>query len=115
MKKSIYTLLFSVALSTLSTAQLQTPKASPLAKFEQRVGLTDIKIEYSRPSKNERVIFGNVVPFEEIWRTGANENTKFTTSDFLIFGTDTLKAGTYAIYTKPSKESWEIIFYIKNF
>ena len=114
MKKILFTLASSFVLTMTLNAQLQTPKASPIAKFEQRVGLTDIKIEYSRPSKNERVIFGNVVPFDEIWRTGANENTKFTTSDFLIFGTDTLKAGTYAIYTKPSKESWEIIFYTET-
>ena len=111
MKKTLFTLASSFVLTMTSIAQLQTPKASPLAKFEQRVGLTDIKVEYSRPSKNERVVFGNVVPFDEIWRTGANENTKFTTSDFLVFGTDTLKAGTYAIYTKPSKENWEILFY----
>ena len=111
MKKILFTIGSSFVLTMTSTAQLQTPKASPIAKFEQRVGLTDIKIEYSRPSKNERIIFGNVVPFDEIWRTGANENTKFTTSDFLVFGTDTLKAGSYAIYTKPSKENWEILFY----
>lgn len=114
MKKILFTIASSVVLTMTSTAQLQTPKASPVAKFEQRVGLTDIKIEYSRPSKNQRVVFGNVVPFDEIWRTGANENTKFTTSDFLVFGTDTLKAGTYAIYTKPSKESWEILFYTET-
>ena len=114
MKKILFTIASSVVLTMTSTAQLQTPKASPVSKFEQRVGLTDIKIEYSRPSKNERVVFGNVVPFDEIWRTGANENTKFTTSDFLVFGTDTLKAGTYAIYTKPSKESWEILFYTET-
>ena len=111
MKKIIYTLISTVIITVSSTAQLQTPKASPLAKIEQKVGLTDIKIEYSRPSKNERTVFGNVVAFDEIWRTGANENTKFTTSDFLVFGTDTLKAGSYAIYTKPSKENWEILFY----
>lgn len=111
MKKLIYTITFSVATVLSTTAQLQTPKASPLAKLEQKVGVTDIKIDYSRPSKNDRIVFGNVVPFDEIWRTGANENTKFTTSDFLIFGKDTLKAGTYALYTKPGKEKWEIIFY----
>ena len=114
MKKTLYTFVLSFVLAMSSIAQLQTPKASPLAKFEQRVGLTDIKVEYSRPSKNERVVFGNVVPFDEIWRTGANENTKFTTSDFLVFGTDTLKAGTYAIYTKPSKDNWEIFFYTET-
>lgn len=110
MKKIVVSLTFLICLSTFF-AQLQTPKASPKAKMEQRVGLTDITIEYSRPSKNNRTIFGDVVPFDEVWRTGANENTKLTTSDALIFGKDTLKAGTYAIFTKPSKESWELYFY----
>jgi len=114
MKKTIITIASSFVLTVTSLAQLQTPKASPFNRFEQRIGLTDIKVEYSRPSKNERVVFGNIVPFDEIWRTGANENTKFSTSDFLVFGSDTLKAGTYAIFTKPSKESWEIIFYTET-
>lgn len=102
---------FIAGLTISAVAQLQTPKASPLAKLEQRVGLTDIKIEYSRPGKNNRVVFGDVVPFNEVWRTGANENTKITTSDALIFGKDTLKPGTYAIFTKPAADSWELIFY----
>lgn len=92
------------------TAQI-APQASPLGKIEQRVGLTDVSISYSRPSKKEREIFGALVPFGEIWRTGANENTKFTNSDVLVFGKDTLKPGTYALYTKPGKDTWEIIFY----
>jgi tetratricopeptide (TPR) repeat protein len=64
--------------------------------------------------KNNRVVFGEVVPFNEIWRTGANENTKFTCSDALVFGTDTLRAGTYALFTKPSASNWEIYFYTET-
>jgi tetratricopeptide (TPR) repeat protein len=109
MKKIVVFLV--LALSFMSTAQIQRPMASPLAKVEQKVGLTDIKIEYFRPSKNNRTIFGDVVPFGEMWRTGANENTKFTTPDPLVFGKDTLKAGTYAIFTTPNKDNWEVIFY----
>ena len=109
--KIIASTLFLLICSSNFFAQLQTPKASPKAKMEQRIGLTDITIEYSRPSKSKRTIFGDVVPFNEIWRTGANENTKITTSDVLIFGKDTLKAGTYAIFTKPTKEAWEVLFY----
>lgn len=112
MKKSLIVLMLSVTSSYFS--QLQTPKASPLGKLEQKVGLTDIKIEYSRPGKNNRTVFGDVVPLNEIWRTGANENTKITTSESLIFGTDTLKAGTYAIYTKPAQEAWEVYFYSES-
>jgi len=111
MRRSITSIALILCLSLNVGAQLQTPKASPVAKLEQRVGLTDIKIEYSRPSKNSRTVFGEVVPFNEIWRTGANENTKITTSDVVIFGKDTLKSGTYAIFTKPAVDSWELIFY----
>jgi hypothetical protein len=94
-----------------SNAQITTPKASPLAKIEQKVGLADISISYSRPGKKDRIVFGEVVPYNEIWRLGANENTKITSSESLIFGKDTLKAGTYAIFVKPTKENWEIYFY----
>jgi hypothetical protein len=111
MKKTLTSIALILGLTLSAGAQLQTPKASPLAKLEQRVGLTDIKIEYSRPGKNNRTVFGDVVPFNEVWRTGANENTKITTSDALIFGKDTLKPGTYAIFTKPAADSWELIFY----
>jgi tetratricopeptide (TPR) repeat protein len=112
MKKII---VFSFALIVLNSyAQITTPKASPLAKIEQKVGLADISISYSRPGKKDRVVFGDVVPFGEIWRLGANENTKITSSDALIFGKDTLKAGTYAIFTKPNKDSWEVYFYTET-
>lgn len=110
MKNLIFFVLL-ILTGNFSFAQLTRPMASPLSKVEQRVGLTDITISYSRPSKNEREIFGNVVPFDELWRLGANENTKITISDYLIFGNDTLPAGTYAIFTKPSVNNWEFYFY----
>ncbi len=111
MRKLIVATLMLCTLNTIS-AQIQTPKLSPLAKVEQKVGLTDIKIEYSRPKKNNREIFGELVPFNVMWRTGANENSKFTCSDAVIFGKDTLRAGTYALFTKPGENSWEIYFYV---
>lgn len=112
MKKII---VFSFALIVLNSyAQITTPKASPLSKIEQKVGLADITISYSRPGKKDRVVFGDVVTFGEIWRFGANENTKITSSESLIFGKDTLKAGTYAIFTKPNKDKWEVYFYTET-
>ncbi len=108
--KKLITAVF-LASTTVSFAQLQRPMASPLAKVEQRVGLTDLKIEYSRPSKNNREIFGSLVPYDEVWRTGANENAKFTNADPVVIGNDTLPKGTYALFTKPGKESWDLIFY----
>jgi tetratricopeptide (TPR) repeat protein len=110
MKQLVTSVILAIGFTTGSHAQL-APQPSPMSKLEQTVGLTDLSIQYSRPSKKGRVVFGNLVPFGEVWRTGANENTKFINSDALIFGKDTLKPGTYALYTKPSKESWELIFY----
>lgn len=109
--KNLLSIIFVLSVFTVINAQIQGPKLSPQAKVEQKVGLTDIKVEYYRPSKNNRTVFGDVVPFNELWRTGANENTKITISDAIVIGKDTLKAGTYAIFTKPTSSNWEIIFY----
>ena len=110
MKKIILS-LFVTALTLSTSAQLKTPAPSPFQKIEQKVGLTDVTLEYSRPGMRGRTIFGDLVPFNEVWRTGANENTKITFStDVTINGTD-LKKGTYAVYTKPGKQSWDILFY----
>ncbi len=110
MKKFVLTTmatLFSLALF----AQLQTPQPSPSAKLEQKVGLTDVTIEYSRPAMRGRTIFGDLVPFNKLWRTGANANTKISFSDDIIFGGQKVKAGTYAIYSKPGSSSWEVLLY----
>jgi hypothetical protein len=104
-------ILLTLSIGSYSIGQITTPQASPQAKVEQKVGLADISISYYRPAKKGRVVFGEVVPYGELWRTGANENAKITTSDALVFGKDTLKAGTYAIFTKPGQTSWEIFFY----
>ena len=103
--------MFVVALSTNINAQLKTPAPSPAAKLEQTVGLTDLSVEYSRPSMKGRAIFGNLVPYGKLWRTGANKNTTGTFSDDVTIDGKTLKKGTYALYTKPGKDSWEVIFY----
>ncbi|ASS49557.1 MAG: dihydrolipoamide dehydrogenase [Candidatus Fluviicola riflensis] len=110
MKKTPFIAALFLLLAGTTNAQL-APRLSPEVKVEQKVGLTDISVKYSRPGKRDRVIFGDVVPFGEIWRTGANENTVISFSDAVVFGKDTLKAGTYSLYTKPAKESWEVIFY----
>lgn len=92
-------------------AQIQAPQPSPFQKIEQKVGLTDVTLEYSRPSMKGRAIFGALVPFDAMWRTGANANTKITFSDDVEVGGKTLKAGSYAIYTKPGASGWEVYFY----
>ncbi|KZS42044.1 dihydrolipoamide dehydrogenase [Aquimarina aggregata] len=110
MKKIV--LFLSVALISLGVeAQVKTPQPSPSSKIEQVVGLTDITVEYSRPSMKGRTIFGNLVPYDKLWRTGANKNTQITFSDDVKVGGKELKKGTYAIFTKPGKENWEVLFY----
>ncbi len=110
MKKLL--LLFMTCATVYSVqAQLETPQPSPSAKLEQKVGLTDITIEYSRPGVKGRKIFGGLVPYGEIWRTGANKNTMITFSTDATVDGQTLKAGTYAIFSKPGEESWEVYFY----
>lgn len=110
MKKIVLNLLI-IAFTITTHAQVKTPKPSPFSKLEQKVGLTDVTVEYSRPGIKGRKIFGDLVPYDKVWRTGANENTKVTFSSDVIFDGKTLKKGTYALYTKPNKKAWEVIFY----
>ncbi|GAA4324510.1 DUF2911 domain-containing protein [Pontixanthobacter gangjinensis] len=92
-------------------AQIEAPQPSPSAKIEQKVGLTDVTVEYSRPGMRGRTIFGDLVPYGKVWRTGANANTKITFSDDVMINGKELKKGSYAIYTIPNKDSWEVMFY----
>lgn len=90
---------------------LKVPAPSPAQTIKQSFALSEITIDYSRPSAKGRVIFGDLVPFGKIWRTGANAATKITFGeDVKVEGLE-VKAGTYALYTIPNKENWEILFY----
>lgn len=113
MKKVLLTLaaFLVVGFFSVATAQIKTPAPSPFCKFTQTVGLTDITVEYSRPSVKDRDIFGGLVPYGEMWRTGANKNTIVTFSDKVKIAGKELKAGSYALFTVPAKDEWEIIFY----
>ena len=99
-----------LTLATVSFAQIETPQPSPGASLTQKVGMTEVKVEYSRPSMKGRKIFGDIVPFGDIWRTGANSATKFTTTDSITVMGKGLAKGTYMLLTRPGKDSWEIIF-----
>lgn len=102
-------LLFTVNLD----AQIRTPAPSPGAKMETTVGLTDVHVEYSRPGMKGRTIFAadGLVPFGEVWRTGANQATKITFSDDVMVGGKELKAGSYAILSKPMADKWEVMLF----
>ncbi len=109
--KKIFTLLAIVIVTFYVNAQVKTPQPSPKAVVSQVVGLTDVTIDYSRPSAKGRVVFGDLVPFGKIWRTGANANTTVSFSDDIIIGGKTLAKGKYALYTLPKADNWEVIFY----
>ncbi len=98
-------------IASVGFAQISTPAASPSQKVEQKVGLTDVTLEYSRPSMKGRKIFGDLVPYDKMWRTGANANTTINFSDDVMIGGSTVKAGKYAIFTKPGAQNWEVYFY----
>ncbi|MAZ72594.1 MAG: dihydrolipoamide dehydrogenase [Flavobacteriaceae bacterium] len=109
--KKIVLFVCAVATTVAVNAQLKTPAPSPFQKIEQKVGLTDVTVEYSRPSMKGRTIYGGLVPYNKLWRTGANANTKITFSDDVMVGGKEVKAGSYAIYTKPGMQNWEIMLY----
>lgn len=92
-------------------AQIKVPQASPKSELTQIVGLTEVKVEYSRPSAKGRMIFGDLVPFGKVWRAGANANTTISFSEDVVINGTTLKKGEYALYISPKADEWEIIFY----
>lgn len=107
--------LSAVALAPLSSAQtapkIEFPAASPTATLKQRVGITDVEITYSRPSARGRTIFGGLVPYDQVWRTGANSATKISFSTAVkLNGTD-VPAGKYELFSIPSKTEWTVIIH----
>lgn len=111
MKNKITALALFAMFSLTATAQLKVPAPSPAQTIKQSFGLSELTIEYSRPSAKGRVVFGELVPFGKTWRTGANASTKITFGDDVKVEGTPVAAGTYAIYTVPNKDSWEFILY----
>ena len=89
--------------------RLNSPAPSPASTLKQRVGVTDIEIVYSRPGVKDRVIFGGMVPYGEVWRTGANNSTKITFSTAVKLNGTEIPAGAYALFTIPGETEWTII------
>jgi len=111
--KRIFTLFVFLSFNII-IAQLEIPASSPKSTVFQTVGLTEISVEFSRPSVKNRNIFGSLVPYDKIWRTGADESTKISFSDDVLINSATIKAGTYSLYTIPNKNYWDIIFYAET-
>lgn len=93
-------------------AQIDMPQASPRAILQTKVGLTDVTVDYSRPGLKgrDKKIFGDLIPYGEVWRTGANESSKVTFKDSVKIDGKVLPAGTYALYTIPGANEWTVIF-----
>jgi len=114
----LLTLLFSVGLlgfiaTAPATAQdrgSDEPRTSPNAAVSQTIGTTEVRLTYGRPQVNDRTIFGDLVPYGEVWRTGANEATTISVSSDVTVEGEPLPAGTYSLYTIPGPDSWTIIF-----
>jgi hypothetical protein len=114
MRKLIAICLFLMASLPLAAQTpppaLRLPRASQHAVITQTVGLTDITIDYSRPVAKGRTIFGGLVPYDKVWRTGANDATTITFSDDVTINGQALPKGAYSLHTIPGKDSWTIIF-----
>jgi hypothetical protein len=109
MRKTIIPALALFA-ATGAFAQVRTPRPSPSATLMQTVGLTDVTIKYSRPSVKGRAIWGALVPYDKVWRTGANEATTIAFSDDVTVEGQKLAKGTYSLHTIPGRDQWTVIF-----
>ncbi|MFB6229593.1 MAG: DUF2911 domain-containing protein [Salinibacter sp.] len=108
-----FLLLLASVIVTPATAQErgnEEPRVSPNATVSQTIGTTKVRITYGRPSVEGRKIFGGLVSYGEVWRTGANEATTFSVSSDVTIEGESLPAGTYSLYTIPGEETWTIIF-----
>ncbi len=99
-----------------ATAQItiEMPMVSQHATVSQRVGTTDFKVIYHRPAVNDREIWGELVPYDVVWRAGANENTVFQTEHDVVINGNTLPAGSYGLHMIPQKGNWTVIFSKKD-
>lgn len=109
MKKPIFLTALSLV-SSLTIAQVRTPSSSPAASITQVVGITDLSVKYSRPSMKGREVFGKLLPYDKVWRTGANQPTLFETSTDITVEGQKLAAGKYAILSIPSASEFTVIF-----
>ncbi|MBC7890019.1 MAG: DUF2911 domain-containing protein [Ferruginibacter sp.] len=93
----------------IAEAQIKFPSPAPVQTIKQEFGLGNIEVTYSRPGANERRVFGDLVPYDRLWRTGANATTKIVFSEPVEISGRKVDPGTYALFTIPGEESWEVI------
>jgi hypothetical protein len=109
--KIVKLMLLAVIVSFTAHSQIKTPAPSPTATLTQEVGLITVTINYSRPSVKGRTIFGDLVKYDELWRTGANAATKLSFSDDATLGGNEIKGGDYVILTVPGETEWKVNIY----
>jgi tetratricopeptide (TPR) repeat protein len=109
MQKLILAAALSFAVMNTNAQAIKTPAPSPTQTIKQDFGISSVELIYSRPSMKGRKVFGDLVPWGKVWRTGANSATRIKFADDVTFGGQTLKAGEYALYTVPNEKEWEII------
>ena len=109
-KITIILFVLTASLSTLHAQEELKPRPSPLAMVTMKYQDTYVKITDGRPHKKGREIFGSLVPYGKVWRTGANEATEITVTNDILIGGDTLKANTYTLFSIPNKDKWTIMF-----
>ena len=109
MKRIIIVLAIALVYSVSVKAQLNLPPASTDAEFKQQIGFGEVEIKYSRPSARGRVIFGGLVPFGELWRTGAHDATTIRFSEAVKLNDNDIPAGTYSLFTIPNQNEWTIV------
>lgn len=110
---ALFFLAGALALDRPAVAQERAstlPRTSPNAVISQTVGVSDVTLRYGRPGVREREVFGDLVPYGEVWRTGANEANAITFSDDVMVQGQPLEAGTYALFTIPGEGEWTVIF-----
>ena len=102
--------LLAAAAASAQTPPVQLPQASPEASVAQTVGLTKLEVHYHRPAVAKRKVWGELVPYGEVWRAGANENTTFTASTDVSVEGQKLAAGTYGLHMIPGEKDWTVVF-----
>jgi hypothetical protein len=109
LKKLFFGAACVLALQASNAQTIKTPAPSPTQTIRQDVGISSVELVYSRPAIKGRKIFGDLVPFGKVWRTGANSATRLKFADDVTIGGKALKAGEYALFTIPGADQWEII------
>jgi hypothetical protein len=109
MKKNLLLTIACCIVLSVTQAQLKTPQPSPTQTISQNFGISNIELSYSRPGMKGRKIFGDLVPFGSIWRTGANQATTISFGDDVTIGGTKIPAGKYTILSIPEKDNWTLI------